>query len=178
LVFEEIGEESGRSEILAIRTSVDSILIPIVVRPGFNAHAPALSPDGRWIAYSSDESGQEEVYVRPFPDANSGRWQVSTNGGAEPLWARGGRELFYRNGAGELVAVQVAEGSSFAWARQDVLFSTAGYFSGNQHHPLYDVHPDGRRFVMFRSSKGGPWELILVQGFFEELKRLGPARDH
>jgi len=171
LIYREIGINSGISDIFAIQPGVDSVPIPIVVRSGFNAHSPALSPDGRWLVYVSDESGQEEVYVRPFPDADTGQWPVSRSGGTEPVWANSGRELFYRNGANELVAVQVIPGSAFAWDRQDVLFSVSAYETGNG-HPLYDVSPDDDRFVMLRSFDEGPWELILVQNFFEELKRL------
>jgi len=176
LVFAEDLEGAGGTGIFAIRPAVDSVPVPIVVRPGFSASASTLSPDGRWIAYSSDESGQEEVYVRPFPDADSGQWQVSIDGGTEPVWAHSGRELFYKNAAEELVAVQMDEGPGFGWTRQDVLFSAADFLSRGPHH-LYDVSPDDRRFLMFGGYGESPWELILVQGFFEELNRLVPVRD-
>jgi Tol biopolymer transport system component len=173
LIYREIGINSGISDIFAIQPGLDSVPIPIVVRSGFNAHSPALSPDGRWLVYVSDESGQEEVYVRPFPDADTGQWPVSRSGGTEPVWAHSGRELFYRNGANEIVAVRVVAGSSFAWDRQDVLFSASDYRIGRG-HPMFDVSPDDERFVMLRYSDEGPWELILVQNFFEELERLVP----
>jgi Tol biopolymer transport system component len=173
LVFRESWENSG---IFAIRPGVDSVPVPIVARSGFNPRFAALSPDSRWLAYVSDESGQQEVYVRPFPDAESGRWMVSRNGGAEPVWAHSGRELFYRNGENELVAVQVTADSLFASDSEEVLFSASDYFARDG-YPAYDVSPDDERFVMFRASGAGPWELILVQNFFEELKRLVPIED-
>ena len=90
------------------------------------------------------------------------------------MFAHSGRELFYRNGANELVAVQVSEGSSFAWDRQDVLFSMADYLPSNG-GPMYDVSPDDRRFVMLRTGDAGSdSELIIVTNFFEELRqRMG-----
>ena len=81
---------------IALFVRGDSTTTPLVAAGGFEEVAPALSPDGRWLAYASNESGRYEVYVRPFPDANAGRWQVSRNGGNEPVWAHNGRELFYR----------------------------------------------------------------------------------
>ena len=85
---------------------------------------------------------------------DSGRRQVSSDGGEEPVWSHSGRELFYRNGANELVAVQVSAGSSFDWDRQDVLFSMADYLSSDG-HPQYDVSPDDQRFVMLRIGDDG-----------------------
>ncbi len=71
-----------------------------------------MSPDGRWLAYASNESGQYEVYVRPFPNTNDGKWLVSTDGGEEPVWAHSGRELFYKGG-GNLMSVEVLPGPTF-----------------------------------------------------------------
>ncbi len=176
LVFRESWADTGNSGIFAIRFGVDSVPIPIVARSGFNPRFAALSPDSRWLAYVSDESGRPEVYVRPFPDSDKGQWQISGGGGSEPLWAHSGRELFYRNGENELVAVQVSVDSSFAWDRQEVLFSASEFFTRNG-HPLYDVGPDDDRFIMLRSSGQGSWELILVQNFFEDLRQLVPIRD-
>ena len=85
-------------------------------------HSIAVSPDGRWLSYVSRESGRDEVFVSPFPNSDAGRWQVSSDGGTEPLWAHSGKELFYRNGADELVAVQLSDSDTFAWDSQDVLY--------------------------------------------------------
>ena len=71
---------------------------------------PALSPDGRWLAYASNESGAFEIYVRPFPETSSAKWQVSTAGGGEPTWSRTGRELFYLNGRSEMVSAEIQAG--------------------------------------------------------------------
>ena len=110
--------------------------------------------------------------MRPFPpDAGSGLVQVSTAGGTEPLWAHSGRELFYVNGANELVAVQMSADPSFAAGRQNVLFSVVDYrrYPG---YPQYEVTPDDRRFVMLRiEDLGSATELILVDNWAEELRQ-------
>ena len=87
--------EAGKGDIYGIREG-DSTLVPLVTGPASEVH-PAVSPDGRWLAYASDESGTSEIYVRPFPDAASARWQVSTAGGFSPVWSHSGKELFYRS---------------------------------------------------------------------------------
>ena len=164
----------GLGDIYAIRPELDSVAIPLVTTE-FEERFIALSPNDRWLAYVSNATGQNEVYVSPFPDAGSARQLVSTAGGTEPVWAHSGRELFYRNAANELVAVQVSEGSSFAWDSQDVLFSMDGYLLTNG-NPMYDVSPDDQEFVMLRIGEEGAddSELILIENFFEELKRLVP----
>ena len=82
---------------------------------------PKISPDGRWMAYMSNESGKLEIYVRPFPELNKGRWQVSTSSGDTPLWSHDGRELFYRNGD-SVMAVEVEAGQTFKCGKPDTLF--------------------------------------------------------
>jgi serine/threonine-protein kinase len=174
IVFREGGGGSAVGDIFAIRPGVDSIAVPLAATD-FGARSPTLSPDGRWLAYVSNEAGREEIYVRPFPDADSGRWLVSPDGGVEPVWAHSGRELFYRNGANELVAVQVSAGSSFAWDSQAVLFSMDDYLPSDG-APMYDVSPDDQRFVMLRigGDETTDAELIMVTNFFEELRqRMG-----
>jgi serine/threonine-protein kinase len=138
--------------------------------------APTLSPDGRWIAFVSNETGSNEVYVQSFPDAGGRKWPVSSSGGSEPLWSRDGRELFYRNGANEMVAVAVAGTTTPPLGRQQVLFSARPY-STDTYNRAYDVTPDGQRFVMLRLASGQREEdlrLIIVENFFQELKRLVP----
>jgi len=84
-----------------------------LIRTNFQERTAEISLDGRWLAYESDESGRLEVYVRPFPEVNDGRWQVSTTGGRMPLWARNGRELFYLAPDGPIMAVPVERASSW-----------------------------------------------------------------
>ncbi len=171
LVLRRSTAEAGNGDIFAVRQG-DTTLVPVVTS---NARelSPALSPDGRWLAYSSDESGTFEVYVRPFPDAATARWQVSASGGNNPLWSRDGRELFYINGRGEMATVPVAPGPTFNAGEPRVLFSVGDYTVGGN-AGVYDVSPDGKRFLMIRPMAGvGETELVVVQNWFEELKRRG-----
>jgi serine/threonine-protein kinase len=137
-----------------------------------------LSSDGRWLAYQSNESGQDEIYVRPFPDVNAGRWQVSTGGGSRPLWARDGRELFYLAGDGRLTGVAVETSNSTFTTGNPVRLLERAYLSPAPGR-TYDVSPDGQRFLMIKevgSDEGGATsELVVVLNWFEELKRLVPA---
>ena len=168
LVLRRGGNEPGNGDIHAARLG-DSTLVPLVTTSATEGE-PALSPDGRWLAYVSDESGAFEVYVRPFPEVASARWQVSTTGGGEPVWANSGRELFYRNGRGELVAAEVRAGASFSVEEQKVLFSVTPYLDLG-FMQSYNVSPDDRRFLMVR--EGAPSqvsELILTENWLQELK--------
>jgi serine/threonine-protein kinase len=153
--------------------TADSALTPLVASDGYEEVAPNLSPDGRWLAYASNESGRYEVYVRPFPAVNDGRWQISGNGGNEPLWARSGRELFYRAGNGDLMAVAVTGGAAFAAGEQRRLFAAVAYLS-NTAHTEYQIAPDDRRFLFKRlvgSQAAGARAAtaVLVQDWLTEL---------
>jgi serine/threonine-protein kinase len=150
-----------------------------LVHTVFNEGRAYLSPDGRWLAYQSDESGQDEIYVQPFPDLGAGRWQVSPAGGAEPAWARNGRELFYLDGEGALVAVPIQTQPGFSAGNPTKLFD-APYFpvSGTRR---YDVTADGQRFLFIKydadqSDLSSRSSLVVIQNWQEELKRLVPTR--
>jgi serine/threonine-protein kinase len=148
--------------------SVDSVPVPLVTTE-FSETSPAVSPDGRWLAYISNESGQYQVYVRPFPNTDDGRWQISTDGGREPVWAHSGRELFYKEGA-DLMVVDVLPGATFVTGERRVLFPVQGH-RWSVVHQFYDVTPDDQRFVMIRDRGAEQLgELIVVENFFEELK--------
>jgi Tol biopolymer transport system component len=144
---------------------------PLIQNP-FPSAGPHLSPDGRWMAYVSDESGQPEVYVRPFPRVDSKR-QISTNGGTFPLWASHGRELFYKNGR-KLFAVPIRTEPEFIAGTPRLLFE--GSFEVGVGRP-YDIAPDGR-FIMIQTgqSEAPVTQIALVQNWFEELKQRVPAR--
>jgi Tol biopolymer transport system component len=136
------------------------------LRSLFYEYQPAVSPDGRWLTYVSNESGPNEVYVRAFPEP-SGVWQVSAGGGTEPRWAPGGRELFYRVND-SLVSVAVTTQPTFSVGARRTLWARP-YVTG-VNHAGYDVHPDGERFVMVKSLTERP-TLIVSLNFFDELRR-------
>jgi serine/threonine-protein kinase len=116
-----VGANGPQRDIVLARRG-DTTTTPLMADAAFAEINPALSPDGRWLAYASNESGRFEVYVRPFPDVNARRVQVSQAGGTEPRWAHSGRELFFRNGAHALVAATVVPAATFTLGRQTVLF--------------------------------------------------------
>jgi len=115
----------------------------------FNESDGAFSPDGRWVAYQSSESGRNEIYVRSFP-AGGNRFQVSTDGGFEPVWAKSGKELFYRSGR-KLISVPVKLGADFVPGPPKVLFE--GDFATGDETSAYDVKPDGQRFYFIQEDK-------------------------
>ena len=106
LVYRTSNGDPGAGDILALQPNQGAEPVALIATE-FNEYVPTLSPDGRWLAYTSNETGSYEVYVVPFPNAGDARWAVSTSGGQSPVWSHSGRELFYRNGQGEMVAVQV-----------------------------------------------------------------------
>jgi serine/threonine-protein kinase len=147
----------------------------------FSETGAEISPDGRWMAYESDEAGQRQVWVRPFPDVNRGRWLVSPDGGSQPLWSRSGDEIFYIARDGALMAVSVSAvpgGAPFDAGPPAVVVPRGPYRarSGSQAGRTYDVSPDGHRFLRIRidTAEGGPREFVVVQNWTEELKRLVP----
>ncbi|GAC1654842.1 MAG: hypothetical protein NVS4B3_19180 [Gemmatimonadaceae bacterium] len=157
------------ADIFGIRPGIDTVAVPLVATK-FSELAPAMSPDGRWLAYASNESGQYEIYVVPFPNTAAAKWAVSTHGGSEPLWSHSGKELFYRDGAGNLVAVEVQSNPTLSLGRVTALFPAAAYYAffGAAE---YAVGPNDRRFLMIRQAAGyAPDELIVVDNWFEELK--------
>jgi serine/threonine-protein kinase len=146
-----------------------------LVRTMFTEGNAEVSPDGRWLAYQSNESGQDQIYVRPFPEVGSGRWQVSATGGTKPAWARNGRELVYLDSAGALVAVAIQTQPAFSVGNPTKLFD-ARYRSAINSRS-YDVTPDGQRFLFIKNAADAPLSssFIVVQNWFEELKRLVPV---
>jgi serine/threonine-protein kinase len=160
---------TSEADLYAVATSGDTSRRVLVQTPFFEM-TPALSPDGHWLAYASDESGRFEIYVRPFPETQGAKRQVSASGGLFPVWRRDGRELFYRTSRDEMVVVEVGPGATFMSGVEKPLFSTTSYFFVSTEG--YDLHPDGQRFMMLRTTgaSGRSDELIVVEHFFEELK--------
>jgi serine/threonine-protein kinase len=159
-------------DILAL-TLPERRTLPFVQTP-FLEGVPQFSPDGRWVAYTSDEFGRQEIYVRPYPGPG-GKWQISTDGGQEPVWNPSGRELFYRSG-NTMMAVDVTTTPVFAAGRPRPLF-TGNYVLAPTTFPNYDVSRDGRRFLMIQPSTRAdatPAQIVVVLNWFDELKRVVP----
>ena len=110
VVFTEIATATAAGDVLQLRLDGTHAVTPLVQTP-FSERNGEVSPDGRWLAYEANDSGRYEIYVRPFPDVTKGLWQVSTDGGTRPLWARSGQELFYLAPTGALMRVGVEAGA-------------------------------------------------------------------
>jgi serine/threonine-protein kinase len=136
-----------------------------------------ISPDGRWLAYVSDESGRFEVYVRSYPDLER-KWQISSDGGAEPVWSPDGRELFYRDEEGRVMTVvPITIEPDFSPGRPELLFE-GEYVPSPGFGRNYDVAPDGRSFVMVEQvlPEDIEAELQVVVNWFTELAELAPTQ--
>jgi serine/threonine-protein kinase len=129
---------------------------------------PALSPDGRWLAYSSDETGRQEVYVRPFPNIGDGKWVVSTGGGVSPVWSPTGKELSYMSGRSLMSVAFAEQNAAFSAAPPERLFD--GPFETGS--PQFDISPDGSYFVMVEADPDArPTQIHLVLNWIAELTR-------
>ena len=165
-----------RGDLFARRVGTDSSIV--LAASAADETSPALSPDGRWLAYVSDESGAPEVYVRPFPNTANGRWQISTQGGQEPAWAHSGKELFYRvvGATNAQMVMDVTPGASFVPGARRVMFPLVRY-RVSLAHTQYTVSPDDRRFIMIRASEPERVDnLVAVENFFGVLKARVPRR--
>ena len=177
LIIQTVSQQGG-DDLFFLRLGVEDELEPFLTTP-FGERDPSFSPDGRWIAYVSDETGRPEVYVGTYP-AGGGKWQISDSLGAQPRWSASGRELFYRTTDG-IMAVEVdGRGEGFKAGKARSLFSGPflGGISGvtvpGLSFPDYDVSADGQRFVMFTGGSNdlGSSTANILTGWFGELRRL------
>jgi Tol biopolymer transport system component len=147
------------------------------LRTPFLESAPRFSPDGRWLAYVSNESGRFEIYVQPYPGPG-GKWQISTEGGTEPVWNPNGRELFYRSGD-KMMGAGITTQPSFTVGKPRILFEGKYVLNPPPNtFPYYDVSPDGQRFLMLKppeQAQAAPTQINVVLNWFEELKRRVPT---
>jgi len=160
--------------IFAFRPGIDSAPKELLANAQFDESAPALSPDGKWLAYASDETGRSEVYIRPFPNVDDGKWQVSTGGGQAPLWAHSGRELFYVDADRNMMVAPMPAGPTRLGARTK-LFKLGNdvYLSPQEYYTPFDISPDDRRFIMARQvtpPDAKQASFILVENWFDEVK--------
>jgi serine/threonine-protein kinase len=167
---------AGGRDVYVLQLGVDSVPKPLLTGP-YDEMAIALSPDGRWLAYGSDETGRLEVFVRPFPNVGDGKEQVSDAGGTGPLWSRDGRELFYLRRDNAMMAVPVGSDGSPRVGESRILFQVrspllAGLSS--ERYTPWDVGRDGR-FIMVRAvgrDSKATRSLVVVENGLEEVKAM------
>jgi serine/threonine-protein kinase len=172
VVFTETSPKTGE-DVMAVPLDGTHQVTPLV-QTTFSERNGIVSPDGRWLAYEADDSGPFQINVRPFPNVESGHWRVSV--GTQPLWARGGQELFYVAPDGALMSVAVAGGPAWSAGAPTKVFE--GRYVGGTDGPFprnYDIAADGKRFLMIKASgsdaTGAPPQIVVVQHFDQELKQ-------
>jgi serine/threonine-protein kinase len=173
---------SGGRDIFMTRISDEGGATPLLNSPADEA-APELSPDGRWLAYNSDETGRREVFIRPFPNVASGQFQVSTGGGRSPVWSKDGTELFFvadatgqSGDARRMMVAAVDRGPPFRVLRPEVLFDIDDNYYLANNSTSYQVADDDERFLMARFvGQGARLEMVFVQSFFELLRERAPS---
>ena len=179
-----IDDESGNGDLYTLTFADDAWISAPLIDTDSNKYGGRVSPDGRWIAYTSNESGNAQIYVHPYPNLDAGKWQVSTGttGSVEPSWGPNGDELFFLQLDGALMHTELTiEGDSFSFGVVESLITDlviADVFS----QPNYLVSNDGKRFLHFYSPSDerdtgldqSHAELVVISSFFEELNRLAP----
>jgi tRNA A-37 threonylcarbamoyl transferase component Bud32 len=157
-------------DILVMEIGSDTALRPLLAE-SYHEVQPSVSPDGRWLAYSSTETGDREIFVRPFPDVDDGKWQISQGGGIEPVWSRDGRELYYRSDRNTINVANMANGPGLASHRVVVRAPAGVEFERNGQDRLFELSRDGRRFLINTAGTGDrSGNLVIVENFITELR--------
>jgi eukaryotic-like serine/threonine-protein kinase len=170
---------STNLDILAMHAGTDSVPRSLLAEP----HAelkPRLSPDGRWLAYVSNETGALQVFVRPFPDVQQGKWQISTEGGTDPTWSANGRELFFRSPDGQVVSVaEMSRGPASAAPTTALRASATSHLEINTVDQMFSAQGDGHRFLFSATARGDvSGDMVIVQNFVTELRAALAAGAH
>lgn len=181
LLFEERSIDRLRSaDIYLLSLAGEPTVAPLVHTAAGDAE-PAVSPDGRWLAYTAREAGYGDVYVRPFPQVDSGRWRISTEGGDSPRWSRDGRQLFFIS-RGRAMSVPIETAPTFRPGTPIMMFELPGFYSSSARiGRQWDIAPDGDRFLIMTpggdvTNEQSPSRMVLVLNWHEELKRLVPTK--
>jgi len=173
IVFTQVNSRTSAND-LHLLTIAGRLTQPLL-ETAFSKNDPSISPDGRWIAFESRESGEFEVHVRSFPKLDAGRWQVSTRGGHQPQWSRDGRELFFLDGSGFLVSVRVDTQATFAFDAPRKILENR--YAGGNGPWTYDVSKDGQRFLMLKDARANDpmlptsSRIVVMLNALEEVKR-------
>jgi len=165
------------TDIMAMHIGVDSILRPLLAEPASESK-PALSADGHWLAYTSNESGVSQVFVRPFPAVQAGKWQISLDGATDPLWSADGRELFFRSLDGDrLFVADMSRGPGMAQRQPLMKAPTSAGFEVNAQDRMFEVSRDGRRFLLsVNANNDMSGDLVVMQNFIGRLREVLAAR--
>jgi serine/threonine-protein kinase len=156
---------AGGGDLLAFRPGQDNQMLPLLESPAYEG-MPALSPDGRWLAYTSNETGQLEVHIRPFPEVTRGTWQVSVGGGSWPRWSHRGTELFYASSDGGFMTAEIRTSPTLSVGRPLRLHPSGTV-------PRFEVGLDDQRFLRLWSGTAPDstsTELVLIQNFLSTLR--------
>ena len=182
LVFAEVVFGARRTVDLAVLTLDGDPAVQTLLDPNFDVDNADLSPDGRWLAYNSNASGADEVYVRPFPNVDGGRLKISSGGGVHALWGPDRRELFFQTPAGHLMRVTIEAELELIPGKPETILEPGSYYF-TQRERSFDISPDGQRFLMIKEGEAGETEdpfpgltrFIVVHNWFEELNERVPV---
>jgi hypothetical protein len=169
-------DDKGDYDLMRMSMTGDREVSPLV-QTAFSERNGVISPDGHWLAYEADDSGQFDIYVSPYPDVDSSRTLVSAEGGVRPIWSPKGTGLFYVNPSGAVMAVAVSPGPILK-ASAPVLRVRDGYFTspGNPGR-TYDVSADGERLLVIKDDQqDAPHGFVIAQHWIQELRRLVAAK--
>ena len=162
---------TGAGDILVMHTGVDSVPVPLIASPRAE-YSPAVSPDGKWLAYVSDVTGRFEVYVTPFATPGAATWAVSTSGGITPRWSHRGTEIFYLDSRSNMMAASITTAPSFAVESTRLLFDASDFIQTAVSRRNYDVAADDQRFLMVQRADGAKrGQVIVVEHWAEEILR-------
>ncbi|HEY2825947.1 MAG TPA: protein kinase [Gemmatimonadales bacterium] len=160
------GVPEGKTKAEIWRADLDGTNARMVLSSDFNNAAYGLSPDGKWLAYWTNESGRGEIFVRPYPGPG-GRWQVSLDGGSEAIWSANGKEIFYRKDD-KMLAASVRTVPTFEITGRTTLFS--GPYDSNFPSPNYDVSKDGQTFVMLQPAESSELSVFVTLNWFDQFR--------
>jgi Tol biopolymer transport system component len=166
LLYRESAPQTGM-DLYALPLDGDRTPVPVLVTP-FNENSPELSPDGHWLAYTSDQSGRYEIYLRAYPGGGA-QWQVSANGGTEPVWSPDGRVVYYRQGS-RVMSASLRFDESAHILKRDSLFT--GPYLENVRWPEFDIRPDGGAFVFVRVGQSTVRPVVVIN-WVAALERRG-----
>lgn len=166
-------EAQNRGDLMALDLGGDHAS-RVVLKTDFDEGAARISPDGKWMAYRSDESGQDEIYVRPFPHVEDGKWQVSSGGGRDPAWARDGGELFYGSARG-ITSVGVTTSPTFRVEGQKTEITRDNFFAQLPTISIasgaFDVEKSGQRLLVIKQVTRGVSQFVFVEHWLDDIKR-------